>query len=281
MLPMTPRKILLSPLLHFFVLGAVIFGVFAVLDDTPDAPQPDAITLSAAGAERLADQFAATWNRPPTPEELDGLIRFWALEEAYVREALALGLDRDDAVIRQRLNMKMQFLAESGAASLTPDDATLQAYLDANPDRFMRPPALAFEQVLLPQGTVEEIVSLQAALEGGASPDTLGAPSLLPGYVPPSPSTVIDRTFGTGFADTLADLEPGRWLGPVPSGYGTHLVRVVERTGAVLPPLAEIRDRVEAEWRAARTKEMRDAFGQALLERYTVTLPAAIEVLEK
>ena len=203
----------------------------------------------------------------------------WAVEEANVREALELGLDRGDAVIRQRLNLKMQFLSESGAAVLEPEDAELQAYLDANPERFMQPPDIAFEQVLLPQeGAASEIRLL---LENGADPATLGVASLLPSSFPMTPAPVIDRTFGAGFDAALAALPLNSWQGPVPSGYGQHLVRVTDRSDPTLPPLSEIRNRVEAEWRADRTKTLRESYTQAMLARYSVTLPDAGEVLNQ
>lgn len=273
------RKILLSPLLHFFVLGASIFAAFAILDDTPDVPPPDAITLSVPEATRLARQFEATWNRPPTPDELRGMMRSWALEEANVREALMLGLDRGDAVIRQRLNLKMQFLAESGAAAEAPVDATLQSYLDGNPERFIRPAEIAFDQVILTPDEAGDADRVRAALDAGTDPSTLGAASLLPARFPLTPAPIVDRTFGTGFHAALADLPPGSWEGPVTSGYGRHLVRVTDRADAVLAPLSEIRDQVEVEWRAARTRALREEFNRALLERHTVTLPDAEEVL--
>jgi hypothetical protein len=275
--PMTLRKIILSPLVHFFALGALIFAGNWALSDQPTAPRPGEITLSRAEASRLVQQFTATWNRPPTERELEGLMQSWAVEEANVREALALGLDRGDSVIRQRLNLKMQFLAESGAAAMEPEDAVMQDYLDANPDRFTQPARIAFEQVILPDdGNASEI---RAALESGADPATLGTASLLPNVLQMTPGPVIDRTFGDGFQDALADMPEGGWHGPVTSAYGQHLVRITSRTKAVLPPLAAVRDRVEAEWRAERARDMRDRFNQALLERYTVDLPDAEEVL--
>ncbi len=273
------RKILRSPLLHFFALGALIFAAFEAFDDEPAAPPPNAIVLTQQEAVRLAQQFAATWNRPPTERELQGLMGYWALEEANVREALALGLDRGDAVIRQRLNMKMQFLAESGAAGLRPDDAVLQTYLDENPERFTRPALVAFEQVVLPQD--RDATEIREMLKAGAEPSTLAAASLLPASFPMTPAPLVDRTFGEGFHSALEDVPMGGWQGPVKSGYGQHLVRVTDRSDATLPPLSEIRDRVEAEWRAARTQEIRESFGQALLERYSVTLPNAGEVLNQ
>lgn len=279
MTDVTFHGLLKSSFVHFIALGGLIFVVFAMLDDTPSAPPPDAIVLTAPEAARLVDQFTATWRRPPTAQELEALMQSWAVEEANVREALELGLDRGDAVIRQRLNLKMQFLSESGAAVLEPEDAELQAYLDANPERFMQPPDIAFEQVLLPEeGAASEI---RVLLENGADPATLGVASLLPSFFPMTPAPVIDRTFGAGFDATLAALPLNSWQGPVPSGYGQHLVRVTDRSDPTLPPLSEIRTRVEAEWRADRTKTLRESYTQAMLARYSVTLPDAGEVLNQ
>ncbi len=126
----------------------------------------------------------------------------------------------------------------------------LQDFLDANPDRFTRPARIAFEQVILPEeGSASEIL---AALEGGADPSTLGTASLLPPVLQMTPVPVIGRTFGEDFQDALAELPEGGWHGPVTSAYGQHLVRITGRTKPVLPPLSEIRDQVEAEWRGER-----------------------------
>ncbi|SDE51011.1 peptidyl-prolyl cis-trans isomerase [Ruegeria marina] len=274
---MISQKILLSPLLHFFVLGAGIFAFFAVLDSEPAVPRSDAIVLTQEEAGRLVQQFTATWNRPPTELELEGMMQSWALEEANVREALALGLDRGDTIIRQRLNQKMQFLAESGAAILQPDDAELQRFIEANPDRFTRPAHVAFEQVMLPPD--QDASDILKLLETGADPSTLGTASLLPESLPLMPAPVIDRTFGEGFHTNLLDAPIGEWRGPVQSGYGPHVVRVTGRSEAIMPPLSEIRDRVVSQWRAARMEKMRESFGHAMLERYSVTLPDARVVL--
>lgn len=272
-------KFLKSPLLHFFAIGGLVFLLFAFVNDDPPAARPDQIVATPEQAKRLVEQFAATWNRQPTRDEVEGLLQNWALEEAFVREALSLGLDRGDAVIRQRLNLKMGFIAESGAAAMAPDDAELQQYMEANSDRFTRPARMGFQQILLEDES--RIEKLSAALKDGADPSTLGKGSLLPGAVPMTPAPAIDRMFGTGFHSSLARFPKGSWEGPVKSGYGLHLVRVTDRTDAVMPPLADIRERVEVEWRSARAKEMKEAFGQALLDRYAVSLPSAAEVLEE
>ena len=280
---MIARKILLSPLVHFFALGGLIFAIFAMVNDDPD-PAPDTvdfITLSPSDAERLVEQFSSTWNRSPTAEELSGLMQSWALEEAFVREALSLGLDCGDAVVRQRLRMKMQFLAEAGAATGGVDDAVLQTYLEENEERFVQPQQFSFDQILLPTPTSEAVERSLARLADGADATTLGQPTLLPASMPLTAAPLIDRTFGSGFGASLGGLPVGEWAGPVESGYGLHLVRVSGMTDGRLPPLADIRDRVEAEWRAADARRMRESFGDALLERYTVNLPDADRVLQQ
>ena len=276
---LTIGRIVKSPLVHFFLIGAAIFAVFEAVSDRPEDQAADVITLTPDAAGRLAERFTATWFRPPTPKEMDGLMRSWALEEVYVREALALGLDRGDQVVRQRLNLKMQFLAESGAAVLEPDDAALQAYLDNNPDDFLPPAFIAFDQLLLPNEQPEVIEEIRNRLENGADPATLGSPSLLPGTLAMTPAPVVERTFGTGFYEALAILPVGVWEGPVKSGYGWHLVRITDKSEPSVPPLSEIRDRVEAEWRSSKSKELQESFGEALLGRYSINMPRADEVL--
>jgi len=268
------RKLLLSPLVHFFAIGAGLFVLYSVLDDAPPSASRDEIVVTPQEVAQLGEQFAATWKRAPSPEELDKLVQAWVLEEAYVREALALGLDQGDRVIRQRLATKMQFLAESGAAALEADDAALQAFLEAHPERFEQPAQIGFDQILLSaQQDESEIAGIRVALQEGADPARMGRASLLPASIAPGPAPAVDRQFGTGFCAALAELDLGRWQGPVQSAYGLHLVRVTARSPAHLPALAEIRARVEAEWRADRAAQMREAFGEALVGRYSVRLP--------
>jgi hypothetical protein len=274
------KTILKEPLVRFLLIGAVIFGLYALLDDSPAPQARNAIVISTDDARRLVAEFEATWQRPPSDDELGAIIDAAIREEVYVREALALGLDRDDAVIRRRLQMKMEFLTESGAEVLTPDDATLQAHLDANRDIFSQAPLVALEQVLLedadPQGAAEAL----ALLRRGEDPATVGRPTMLPFATRPSPPQVIDGIFGTDFFATLAPLPAGTWAGPVESAFGTHLVRVTERREARTPPLSEIRDKVEQDWRTRFVALLREERLAALLSRYEVTRPDPAAVLQ-
>jgi hypothetical protein len=272
--------VLREPLLHFFLLGAAIFALFALVDDSPPPAAANRLEVTAEEARSLAAAFEATWLRPPTVAELDHMIRERVREEVYVREALALGLDRDDTVIRQRLKTKMEFLTESGAGAVQPDEATLAAHLAANPDRFAEPPLVAFAQILLdPAMGPEEARLLAARLDGGADPGAAARPTLLPPVFGPAPAQVVDGTFGAGFFAALGTLPPGAWSGPVETPLGLHLVRVLERQDGRLPALTEIRARVEQDWRAAFTVRLREERYEALLGRYEVVRPDATAVL--
>lgn len=266
------RAAFTSPLLHFSVLGALIFGAFMALDDTPEGPNPDAIVMTSGTARSLADQFESTWGRAPSDDDLRLLMKAWVLQEALVREARAMGLDQGDTVIRQRLSHKIRFLAEGGEALTDPGDAVLQAYLDANPTEFEQGARISFEQVTLPGGaTAAEVLDLKERLNDGGQ--VRGVPSLLPGTVTDTPVVVLDRTFGSGFGAAVAALPIGAWDGPVTSGYGRHLVRVSGMAAPVLPPLNDIRDAVLRGWQSAERDRQRRDMEAAVLARYEIVLP--------
>jgi hypothetical protein len=273
-------SVLREPLLHFLILGTLAFMVYVWVDDTPPPVADDALVVTPADAQRLAEQFEATWRRPPQPQELDGLIDEYIREEVYVREARALALDRGDAVVRRRLQQKMEFLTESGAESVEASDALLQRHLSENKERFLQSALVEFDQVPLDAASQrEDVGAVLAALRDGASPEALGGPTLLPAHLPPSPRQVVDGTFGDGFFQRAAALEPSVWSGPVLSAYGPHLVRLREFTPSRLPPLEEIRDEVERDWRASVAQDLRSERYDALRSRYQISRPDAAEVL--
>ena len=273
-------RLLREPLLHFFVLGAAVFFLFALVDDSPEPMAANVLEVSEDDARRLAAEFTATWQRAPSPVELDAMITHFLREEVYVREALALGLDRDDAIIRRRLQTKMEFLTESGAEAVAPDEATLEAHLDAKADRFTKPPRMAFEQILLDERVEDaDLDVLLARLNRGVDPGTAARPTLLPAVLRLSPKQVVDGTFGIGFFDALDALPMDVWAGPVKTSLGRHVVRVTERPTPQRPSLNDIRAQVEQDWRAELTATLREARFNALLSRYEVSLPDPEKVL--
>ncbi len=265
--------VLREPFLHFLVLGALIFAVFAALDDPPDEEPHDRLKVTAADAMRLARQFEAILQRPPSETELSGLIDSFIREEVLVREARALSLDRDDPVIRQHLVQKMQFLLESDADAAVPTDDELSAYFQHNAEKFAIAPLVSFEQLQLDPDT-ENAETVLAALQAGSDPGAFGRPSALPRDIPPVAKPVVDGTFGKGFFDRLTGLQIGRWSGPVESAYGSHLVRVSLVEPGRQPSFDEIRQQVEQDWRRTKAEEAYDA----LLSRYEILLPDTSDI---
>lgn len=273
------KKLLHEPLVHFLMLGAAVFLLFR-LAATPGVPADGRIVVASGKIEQLVTAFVRTWQRPPTVQELDGLIEDHVRDEVLYREALAMGLDKDDTVIRRRLRQKFEFLAEDAATASPPSDPDLQAWLDRNPDKFRSDPKLALRQVYVSVSrrgadATKEAERLLARLNTTgekAAASELGDTTLLPHELALSSAGEIARVFGDRFAQAVAGMEPGRWSGPVRSGYGLHLVYVSERAASGPRPLAEVRDEVQREWLAARRREMADARYSRLRERYTVVI---------
>ena len=273
------KRILKEPLLHVLLLGAGLFIAYG-LWSKPGSSAPGQIVVTAGQIEHLAAGFAKTWQRPPTEAEIKGLIDDWVREEIATREAMALGLDKDDTVIRRRLRQKLEFVSEDIAAQTEPTDADLNAYLKAHPESFRVEPSFTFSQVYLnPErhgnNLARDTARLLAQLKqagGEADISTLGDSLLLEQTFHSVPTSEVGKQFGEEFAAGLAELSPGQWQGPIESGYGVHLVLVSERMEGRLPALAEVRDVVRREWDNARRLEGNGKFYQELLERYTVTV---------
>jgi hypothetical protein len=210
---------------------------------------------------------------------LQELIRSHVREEVLYREGLALGLERDDPIVRRRIAQKLQFVAESGDAA-EPSDGELQAYLDLHPAVFAAEPIFTFRHIYLDPRRHEKtlMVDAERMLDELNSPASapaisdLGDPTTLPLDFDKIPASRIKDTLGNQFANALARIAPGPWTGPVESGYGMHLVHVTERMEPRVPALAEVREEVKRDWQLAHRVEASEKFYQNLLQRYTVTV---------
>jgi hypothetical protein len=276
------RRLLREPLVHFMAIGAVIFAVHAYRTAGQETAAPrDRIVVTPGRIAQLAQVFAKTWQRPPTAQELNGLIQAFVKEEVYYREAVKLGLDRDDTLIRRRMQQKMEFLTEPGEKALNPTDDDLEAFLAANREAFRVEPQVAFDQIFVSpekiSGAIEPHMEelLQAARSASSDADIrrLGHPTMLPSSLRLAPLSQIDRNFGNGFGEQLTRLPKNVWSGPVSSAYGLHLVRLTERIEGRDPPLADVRQGVEAKWRTAKRDAFRQDEYQRLREKYQVVLP--------
>ncbi len=272
------KSFLREPLVHFLLVGAALFGWYAWSGG--GGAGSNRIVLTSGQIESLAAVYAKTWQRPASEADLKALIDDWVREEIAVREAMAMGLDRDDTVIRRRLRQKLEFLVEDVSAAAAPTEADLQAWLAAHPERYRTEDLLELRQVHLSRerrgpAAEADARALLARLEaaGAAAPiDDLGDPSLLPQELALQPVKQVARQFGDDFASRVAVLPPGRWAGPVESAYGLHLVLLIRRVEGSVPPLAAIRPAVESDLLAARRKRQLDAMYDRLLAKYRVVI---------
>lgn len=273
-----------EPLVHFLLIGAGLFLLYEVLNrGESDAPRD--IVVSEARVEALAENFARTWMRPPTAQEIKGLVDDFITEEVYYREAIAMGLDSDDLVIRRRLRQKMEFISADVATATPPTDEQLQAYLGEHAEKFLMPPRLTFQQVYFStdkrgESAARDAEKLLAELNAGrgpASPIEAGDPTLLPPAMEAAAPQDIANAFGSEFAAAIEDAPVGQWAGPFPSGFGMHVVKVDAREAGTAPTLAEIRPLVQREWEAEQRKTVEKALLDKLRARYDVRVegPAA------
>jgi hypothetical protein len=272
--------LLREPLLHFLLLGAALFVLYGAVGGSRP-PAANQVVIDRADLERISRQFQRTWLRPPTEAELRGLADDLVKEEILYREALALGLDRDDLVIRRRMRQKMEFLNTDLVDQAAPTEADLAAYLAANPERFRLPERIDFVQIYLdPAATEGSPEARSAALLTrlrtepglGEEPQALSDPTLLPPSMEQATARDISGTFGAELANRLAETASDGWTGPYPSSFGWHLVRVTARTPSRVPRLAEIRPQVEREWLAERREAANERFYEALEARYQVRI---------
>ena len=269
------HKLLHEPLVHFVALAFLILVGFH-LTDRPTADKPDRIVISGAKIEQLAALFAKSWQRPPSTDELKGIIDDYIKEEIYYREALSLGLDKDDTVIRRRLRQKVEFLFDVETA-LQPTDAELEKFLDSHRDQFRVEPMMAFQQIhfktaLRGDAVQNDAKALLDQLRTAPEIDLaqLGDQTLLPAAMPLSNKSAIAQTFGADFVTQVEALPVNSWWGPITSSYGIHLVRVTERKEGRHPNLSDVREAVRREWLNARRESLVQERLRSLLQRYEV-----------
>jgi hypothetical protein len=248
----------------------------------PDGDEAGTITITQRQIDDLIAGFTRTWQRPPSSDELASLVRDRVQEEVYYREALALGLDKDDLIIRRRLRQKMEFISLDLDSPGEPSDAELQAYLTAHAATFAAEPRFSFRQVHLdPQRHGENLTReaermLADLNQAGAEANlaSLGDSKMLEQEYDNASAREVGNVFGDKFATTLGSLSPGQWHGPVESGYGVHLVFLSERTEGRPLPLDDVREAVRREWANAQRSEATARAYQALLQKYIVTIEA-------
>ena len=273
------KRWLQEPLLHFLLIGVALFALFYQVAD-PEEVADNRIVISEADIERMMTLFERKLQRLPTQQELNGLVEAQIREEILYREALAMGLDRDDTIVRRRMAQKVEFMFNDLVDAEEPTQEELQRFLDDNPDKFTESARVSFVHIYLNadkrgngvNSDAEELLQKLRSDSGGIDAAAAGDGFMFGYEFEDQSEHQVSRMFGRNFAEALAGLETGSWQGPVASGYGLHLVYIRKRHDAWLPPLEEVRDSVLYELLAERREQANQAFYRSLRERYDVTI---------
>ena len=226
--------------------------------------------------------FVRTWQRPPSQEELQRLFDDHVRTEVLVREAMALGLDRNDTIVRRRLRQKMEFVNEGELKLSLASNQELQGHLMAHADRFRSEPLVSFEQVFLDPARRGDRLNRDAAAfkaqlnsnGQGLNPSALGDPlAMIESRWSEERRSELVAQFGSTFTDALLEQPRGSWVGPIPSAYGMHLVRVSAVKPGALPPLEQVRDAVQRDWQADQRQDQQEELYRQLLAKYSVRMP--------
>jgi parvulin-like peptidyl-prolyl isomerase len=278
------KRLLREPLIHFLLIGALLFGLYGLMPSAgPATAASKQIRLSQGEIAQLTLLFQSQWRRPPTPQELERLVENKVQQEILYREALAMGLDKDDEIVKRRMAQKMQFLAEDVAAAREPTAAELKAWFEQNSDKFAQPPRLSFRHLYFStdrRGERARDDAQQALAKLAGQPvDTQAAAALADpfmfqdSYRDRAPD-FLAKEFGTAFALALTRLAPGSWQGPVESGFGWHLVFVDTVVPGRVPAFEEIESDVRTAWLGEQKALAWDKAYNKMRAGYTVWLPA-------
>ena len=263
-----------EPILHFLLIGAALFVYYDIAREGGNEA-PNRIYVSGGQIQQLVANFERTWSRPPLPSEIDGLIESHVREEVFYREALAMGLDQNDPLVRRRMRMKLEFILED-LATQDVEDEILNDYMQRHQDQFRQDTQVSLRLVYLnpelrPQleGDARQLLTL---LNSGADPQTLGDPTMAPAAYQQARQSEVARDFGVEFARQVAQQPLNKWIGPVYSPFGAHLINIDARIDDRLPALTEIRETVLREYLAEQREQQKDFAYQRLRERYAVTI---------
>jgi hypothetical protein len=278
-------NVLKDPLVHFALAAGLLFAGYQFLDrpETND-PLRDPVRIGDGELQWLQKTFTNQWQRPPTPDELKGLATNLLEEELLSREAKALGLDKNDTIVRRRLAQKLDFLIADSSRISEPDDAALKRYYAEHADLFKTAPTISFRHVYFSQAKrTDAQADARAALvlisSAATAPETIGDSLLVDAEFTDADFQTVSSLFGTDFAKAAFAMPQDAWAGPLPSGFGLHLVRVTKLRPAEVRPFDQVRNAVADEWRRQQEREIREAYVAKLKDKYGVDIADSVKSL--
>ena len=286
-------RLVREPLVQFLLIGTAIYALYFFYGEAPLEEKERTIVVTADYINSLNQNFAKRWNRPPTEEEMQGLVSEYVRESLLYHEALAMGLDKEDHIIRRRLAQKLEFLTTDLIKLTPPEDSVLQEYLNDNIEKFRGSDLLTFIQIFVDpdkrgDSALDDaailLETLRAAGPPGEEAFELGDRFMLQSVFSTARTQEIQRQMGQEFTDAVVQLEPGQWHGPVLSGYGIHLVYVSEHIVAADPVLNDVRNKLVTEYTHEQTQKFNAEYLDVLRSRYTIIIeepPEGVDLIDK
>jgi len=282
--PSTLKCWLREPLLHFLVLGLVVFAVYGYMHRGRGGVESSRqIALTLDDLRTMESYFESQWHRPPTPEEFNAMVEDKVREEVLYREALAMGLDKDDTIVKRRMAQKMQFLAEDVAAAHEPSTAELKAWFDKNSSKFALPSRYSFRHLYFSpdrrgknaqEDAAKALVRIAGQPEDSKLVASLADQFMFQDYYGDRAPEALAKEFGPQFVVALEKLQPGSWQGPIESGYGWHLVFVDTVIPGRIPAFEEMEPDVKTAWLGEQKAQAWHKAYADMRAKYSVFLPA-------
>lgn len=274
-------KFLREPLVQFLFLGGMIYLAYGLLAPQTEEDTSRKIIVDNAKVQWMQSSWVKRWNRPPTKKELDGLIEQYIKETVLYNEALKMGLDKNDGVIRRRLAQQVEFIAKDLVVYTPPSEEDLKKYYEEHQENYTPDATYTFTQIyfdpdkrgnktLDDANQVKEQLNKQGSLLQDVS--NLGDTFMIDRYFEATSELEIRKNFGTGFTKELVKLEPGKWHGTILSGYGVHLVYMQEVVKPSVPSLSKVKEQVLQDWTNDKREELNEQFYEALKAYYTIVV---------
>jgi peptidyl-prolyl cis-trans isomerase C len=278
---MNKLKVFREPLLQFFIIGLCIYGLYGVSNNDLEN---NTIVVDENRIAAFTNAWQQRWSRPPTEQELTGLINQFIREDIFYREAVAMGLDKDDPITRRRLAQKLEFLTRDIAGLKEPEEGELEKYFVDNVDQYLTPDMVTFKHVFIDpdkrgDATLDDAALLLVELQTVGSTDSdvslLGDRFMLQNYYSQQSELDIRKLFGSGFAKAVMQLETKQWHGPVLSGYGTHLMYIDTVDKSPLPKFEQVQEAVFQNWQMEQQEQFNEAYFESLKSRYEIVIERA------
>jgi peptidyl-prolyl cis-trans isomerase C len=284
------KALLKEPLLHFFLLGGLIFVLNALFGNSKYIPENNEILVTNSLINSRVNQFAMQMGRPASKEEVIGFIDKYIHEEVLSREAKLLGLDNDDIVIRRRLVQKMEFMSGEFSVVSEPTLAQLEAYFEKNSEAYKKPAAISFYQVFInSQDLSEQELNSKAdavmrdlgQIEN--TPDlssNYGDRTMLSNQFTRVTYDKLFQSFGDEiFVEEIQKAPEQEWSGPLKSAYGHHLVFITEKTESAIPVFSEVAVEVNQDFLDFKKRKANEEFFAQMQERYIINMDAELSLL--